>query len=284
MVMAVLAVTALSACEKMVVDEEETESGKKGNVTLKATMFNIVPFETRAVQNIADYCSRLCFVVYDSSGSKVKGVSQKKGDTGYGQVSMTLEPATYKLLVLAHSGQSNPTLTDPSFLQFTNQMGYSDTFYYYGDLIVTEEAATHELQLQRATTLLSLTITDELPSNLKQIRCEWVGESGVFNATTGWGGTVNSTQVVVYNVEGLTAPITLRLYTFMRQEEGTLKLTIDATDTNGATIEKRVYNDVPIKNRMVTEYSGRFFSSAESENSFNLTAETGWEVYKQFSF
>lgn len=276
----------LTACEKAIFDEETTSTTKKeGTVTLRASMFNIVPFDTRAQQDIADYCTNICFVVYNSAGNQVKEITQKKGDSGYGQTSMSLSPATYKLLILAHSSSSNPTLTNPASLLFNDNMHYSDTFYYYGDLEVTTDDKSYDLQLQRATTMVRFTITDELPSTVKTILCKWEGESGVFNATTGLGLNTNSVQTVVYDVTGLTSPLSLRLFTFMHQEEGTLKLTVTARgSSNSDVIAEKIFDAVPIKNHMVTEYSGRFFSPLESTNSFNLTAETDWEVYKTINY
>ena len=46
----------------------------------------------------------------------------------------------------------------------------------------------------------------------------------------------------------------------------------------------RVKVHIPMQNRMVTEYSGRLFSSSESEIGIHLTADTEWQVYKQFTF
>ena len=284
LVMFVVAWSAFCSCEKMVLDEGSEVSAPEGNVTLRVSGFNIVPFDSRAVQNIADYCTRLHFVIFKADGTHVKTVTQKKGDDNYGQVSISLDPATYKLLVLAHSSSGNPeNLTKPDQIHFTNTTGYSDTFYYYNDLVVTSEDKTHSLTLERATTMVKFTITDELPAALKTVRCEWKGESGVFNATTGWGGTTNSDQVVLYDVSGLTAPLTFRLYTFMRQDEGTLTLNVRALSDAGVIAEK-TFTDVPIKNHMVTEYSGNFFSTPASSNGFSLTAETSWNVYQQITF
>lgn len=289
MMMAMLMLVAMmgmGACEKAVLDDEN-ESGDKpeteGNVIIRASLYDIVPFDTRAVQNIADYCTHLQFVVFQD-GNKMKGVNQKKGDADYGQVSMTLSPATYQLLIVAHSSTSNPTVTDPTKIQFTNQTGYSDTFCYYGDLVVNEGENSYDVRLQRATSMVRLTITDEIPSNVKTIRLSYEGESGVLNATTCMGGATNSKQNITYNVEGYQAPLTLGAYTFMRGEEGTLKMTVTAYDANSNVVVEKQLNDIPLKYRMVTEYSGNLFSVTNTDISLNLTAETEWQVYKQLTF
>lgn len=296
-VLALLASFALSACEKMVLDEETTVVEQEGNVTIKASMFNIVPFDdTRAVQDIADYCTRLCFVVYKDD-TQVKKVLQKFGDANYGQVSVRLEPGTYQLLVLAHSGSTNPTLTHPDSLKFTNSIGYTDTFYSYGDLVVGSEATTHNVALQRATTMLRVIVTGNIPSEVKRIRLYYTGGTGVFNAVEGRGGTTKSKQHTFFDVAGKSSPVTLETYTFLREETGKLDVTITAYGASENFLTEKIIHDVPMKNHMVTEFSGALFSGEDdepsdddpeedidNEESFSFKAETSWEVFEQHTF
>ena len=293
MLMAMLllvAMVSLGACEKAVFDEQQEEKQPlTGNVIIRTSMYNIVPFETRAVQNVADFSTKLQFVLYQN-GSKVKGITQKKEDGGnYGQIGLALEPGTYQLLVLAHSSTGeNPSVANPEFIQFTNSDSFSDTFYYYGDIEVTSEQNTYDVTLQRATSMVRITILDEVPSNVQRFILEYQGESGVFNAVTGMGGTTNSEQIMQFSAAGKTPPFSLCAYTFLRNETGTLNMTIKACGSSPSDIivQKELTN-IPMKNHMVTEYSGYLFSTPPPANvdaSFNLTAETDWEVYQQLSF
>lgn len=286
-----VAMMGLSACEKAVLDEQQQEEKKplEGNVIIRTSMYNIVPFETRAVQSVADFSNTLQFILYQD-GTKVKGVTQKKSEGNYGQIGLTLEPGTYKLLVLAHSSTGNPTVSDPTAIHFTNNDGYSDTFYYYGDIEVTTEQTTYNVTLQRATSMVRVIIQDEIPSNVQRIRLYYTGESGVFNAATGMGGTTNSQQSIMFNASGASSPLTLCAYTFLRNETGTLNMTITAygSDASDIIAEKELTN-IPMKNHMVTEYSGYLFSTpptppTDVDATFNLTAETSWTVYQQLTF
>lgn len=284
-----VAMMGLSACEKAVLDEQQQEEKKplEGNVIIRTSMYNIVPFETRAVQNVADFSNTLQFILYQN-GTKVKGVTQKKSEGNYGQIGLTLEPGTYQLLVLAHSSTGgNPSVADPTQIKFTNSDGYSDTFYYYGDIEVTTEQTTYDVTLQRATSMVRVTILDEIPTNVQMIRLYYVGESGVFNAVTGMGGTTNSEQSILFNVSGKSAPLTLCAYTFLRNATGTLNMTITAYGSSASdVIATKQLNNIPMKNHMVTEYSGYLFSTPVTtvDATFNLTAETSWEVYQQLTF
>lgn len=277
----------LSSCEKMVIDEEEslsnTEKTQKGNVVLCVSGFNIVPFETRALVDITTYCKRLNFVIY-KDGKKIDSRSQTKGDADYGTVTMSLEPDTYKLLVVAHNSNGNPSLSNPESIQFTNKLGYYDTFCYYGDIVVTEDAQTHNITMSRAASMLRFIIEDEIPSNVKYITLYYTGGSGVLNAVTGHGGNVNSQQEMLYNVEGATSPVTLPVYTFLQEDTGELELTVTALTSDKQTVvAEKSFSNVPMKHNMITEYTGTFFSHASS-NGFSLKGETDWEVYQTVNY
>ena len=281
---ALVAMLCLTACEHVVFDEAEEDEGTGANVTIRATIYHIVPFDdTRATQNIADYCTRLCFVVYQDGEQKRK-ILQKDGDDGYGQISVRLEAGIYQLLVLGHSSESNPTLTNPESIKFSNSTGYSDTFYYYGDLTVEEGSETHTLTLQRATSMVRITITDEIPPEASQLRLYYTGESGVFDAVSGWGGTTNSKRSVNYDVTKRTPPTVLCAYTFLRDELGTLNIQLTAHNANGDVLAEKILDDVPLKNRMVTEYAGPLFSASTNEAGYSFVAETEWEVFGSYSF
>ena len=278
---------SLGACEKAVLDEQQETKPLEGNVIIRTSMYDIVPFETRAVQNVADFSSTLEFVLYQNN-KKVKAVTQSKSNSNYGQVGITLEPGTYKLLVLAHSSAGgNPSVADPECIQFTNSDGFSDTFYFYGDIEVKLEQTTYNVTLQRATSMVRITILDEIPSDVQRIRLYYTGESGVFNAVTGMGGSTDSQQSILFNAVGKTAPLTLCAYTFLRNETGSLNMTITAYGSSTSdVIATKQLNNIPMKNHMVTEYSGYLFSTPPTtvDATFNLTAETGWEVYQQLTF
>ena len=290
LVLFVATVLLMTACEKAVVEEENatsttsktsTKSGKV-NVTLRVAEFNFVPYtsshletskNTRSVVNITDYCTRLNFVLY-KEGKKVESRSQMKENPGFGETTMTLDAGDYQLLVLAHSSkEGNPILTDPENIQFTNKLGYSDTFYYYGNLTVTNEEQTHDILLTRASSLLQFVITDEFPSEVTHIYFKYTGGSGVLNAVTGYGANVNSQQEKNASIKGFTAPITFNVWTFLKEDDGWLDVTVEALNANKQVILSRQFTDIPMHRNTITEYKGSFFAK---EHTLNFTAETEW--------
>lgn len=128
-----------SSCEKVILEQESSASGEGINVVL--TVADVEAYAngdaTRGRTSVDKVCTRLCFAVYQN-GQRVKYDNQKAGDSDFGTASMQLEAGSYQLLILAHSGDANPSTTKPTQIKFTNQTasggtGFTDTFYYFGD-------------------------------------------------------------------------------------------------------------------------------------------------------
>lgn len=260
----------LLSCEKMVVDENEPESQpaveKGANLILK-----VVAAGTRG--DAAPWTT-LNFVVYQS-GSKVKGVTQKVGDASFGEVGMALTPGTYQVMVLAHSSSSNPTLSDPSNIKFTNSDGFSDTFIAYQDVTVEATAKTHEINVVRASAMVRFKTKDVKPAEAKRVRFYYEGGSGAINVLTGYG-VDKSKQVVFVDLPDSLTGKTLQfdLYTFPRNDESMLKLLVSMFDENESLITYpgtdegiRTFTDIPIKKNQITECSGYFFTSGSGEDT-----------------
>ncbi|MDE6011285.1 MAG: FimB/Mfa2 family fimbrial subunit [Prevotella sp.] len=295
---AVLMVLLLfSSCEKMVVDDEKlptTESD--ANLILKVRVTgsraDAAPWKT------------LNFVVYQD-GSKIKTVTQTQEDTDFGAVAMTLAPGTYQVMVLGHSSASNPVLSDPQNIKFTNDNGFSDTFVAYQSILVEEKAKTCEMEMNRVSAMVRFRTLDAKPAAVKRARFYYVGGSGAVNAVTGYGVDKSKQVVFVDFPDEMTGkPLQIDLYTFVRSEDdATLNLTINMLDASGDLLSypgmvegARELKNVPIKRNQITEYSGYFFSAnsdpsgeedpdvpddpidptGESETSFVLVVNPEW--------
>ena len=295
------AAVGMTACEKVVLDEDtppaehnaspvsdddtgdDTGAAPAGaNLVVRVTGFSVIPYDTRTATPIADYCTRLGVVVY-REGKKVKAVTQRQGDSAYGQVAMELEAGTYQLLVLAHSSTGNPSLATPEKIQFTNDDGFSDTFYHYGDVVVTDEQMVQDVTLERVTSMLRFTTEDPVPAEVKQVRLYFTGGSGTLDATTGYG-CVNSQQSVFFDItpDMVGKPLTLETYTIPKAETASLKLFVTAyalDEKHGGVkiLTEREFPNVPIERNKITQYSGWFFSERpQTDHAFALVAHTGW--------
>jgi hypothetical protein len=261
------------SCEKPIIDEKTgNEIPAEANVILHFTQYEWTeqqePFElarrwpsrdgqrrsqqeafTRAATDITELCSRLNIALFDADGTKVKTVAQKEGDASYGTVALSLAAGTYRLVVIAHNGEGSATITSEEKVTFPNNK-VTDTFYYYGDLVVTSEKQNYDLTLTRAVAMFRLVLTDEsIPSTVAKMKFYYLGGSSTFSPKDGYG-CVNSKQTEIRPMadDGI-----YEIYTLPHTEDDVLtKLTVTALDANDNIIKEKVFENVPITRNQVT--------------------------------
>ena len=286
-------VLLMAACEKPIINDENNTVSKEANVILHMTQFEASPLPplqrargtTRAATDITALCSRLNIAIFDADGSKVKTVAQKEGDAIYGTVALTLAAGTYRLVVIAHNCDGSATITSEEKVTFPNNK-VTDTFYYYGDLVVTNNQQSYDLTLTRAVAMFRLVLTDEeIPSNVAKLKFYYTGGSSTFSPSAGYG-CVNSKQTEVRTIaeEGI-----YDIYTLPHTEDDVLtKLTVTALDANDNTVKERLFENVPVTRNQITRYTGSFFGSggggSTSDGTFHLTADPDWDSVNGYTF
>lgn len=299
MVWPMLMLSVLVSCEKMVVDEDGGASAKPAVEAGANLILRVVADGTRT-DGLP--WTTLNIVVYQT-GQKVKAVTQHSGDEGFGEVGMKLDAGTYQVMVLAHSSAANPTLSDPTNVKFTNADGFSDTFGAYRTVEVTETPGTHEIRVERLTAMVRFKTKDVKPAEAKQARFYYVGGSGAINVTTGLGVDKSKQNVFVDLPDALTGKtLQFDLYTFPREEEGTLELTVNMLDAAGGLLKypggdegSRTFSNIPIKRNRITECSGYFFTDGtggidigddydETDESFVIIVNTDWDGTVPYDF
>ena len=272
-----IALTLLvAACEKPILDEDVV-SMNEANVILHMTQY--------AATDITELCSRLNIAIFDDDGTKVKTVAQKEGDASFGTVALTLAAGTYQLVVIAHNGEGSATITSTEKVTFPNNK-VTDTFYYYGDLVVTSEMQSYDLTLTRAVAMFRMVLTDdEIPSSVAKFKFYYTGGSSTFSPSAGYG-CVNSKQTEIRPVadDG-----TYEIFTLPHTEEDVLtKLTVTALDANDNTVKERIFENIPVTRNQVTRYTGSFFgnggSGQTSDGTFRLTADPDWDSVNGYMF
>lgn len=248
-----------ASCESPILNEDEDIAVEEnGNLTI-----NTFPSDQ----------TRLNVALYTLEGTRVKQINQKKTDSNFGTVSIRLEPRTYQLLVISHSSNGNPTMTDPHKVQFTNAKGFTDTFIHFQTITISDEPVLLNLTLERITSLCHFVITDEIPAEVAKIQFTYRGGSGAFDAKTGLG-CVNSIQKATFPV----SPEQKRfeLYTYLHDSEGTLKLNAQALDAEDNILKEKDFN-VPMSRNRVTILSCDFFSNNSPFNTAILDFTSDWE-------
>lgn len=285
----VLALLSLISCEQL--DFNHLDSGTT-KITLRVKQFEQMSFDnvTRAASNPADVCSRINVLVYDSEGQRVVNLSQKAEDEDFGTASFRLAQGTYKLVVLAHSSGGNPTSTDIYKINFPNNYGVTDTFRYYEELVVGEESKNLDLTLNRCVAKVRFVFTDkEIPANVKTLRFRYTGGSSTLDATTGLGNAL-STQDEKRNIDDAIIDAEgnhiFEIYTFPRlTEENKLKITVSALgEDNGDALFEDVFENVPVTNNIITQFTGKFFVAPSVSASMTVKLNTDWTDTDEYEF
>ena len=280
-----LAIMILTSCEQPTIPNE---SMGDPNGNLFVSVFQIeqqsfgVPL-TRAA--IGDYCTHLNFAVYDAEGKLVKQFNQEVSQAGFGAVTFSVATGTYQVVVVGHSSSGNPTMTDSRKIKFDNSDGFSDTFLYSAQVEVADENDEVEVSadLRRIVSLCRVTFTDAIPEDVTQIKFQYTGGSGAFDASTGYG-SVKSTQKMTFPVQAGSESNTFDLYTFLHDSEGTIHLQITAQDDHENVLHNRDF-EVPMKQRVITKLSGPYFSgSSGSSITIVIGINTEWEDERDITF
>ena len=285
---AMLVVVVLASCEKAIINEESATGDANGNLTVSVYQIEQMPFAsqnggsethragTRAA--VTDYCNRLNFAIYEMDGSRVKQVNQTSDKTGFGTASFSLEEGEYQLVVLAHSSNGNPTMTNPQKIQFSNSLGYTDTFLYYTTVTVTDEHQTLSVSLERIVSMCRFVMNDAIPAGVSKLEFYYTGGSGTFNATTGLGN-VNSKQKMTFSVTAGQSGTEYDLYTFLHQQDDDITLKVTAYDGSDNVLYEREF-DVPMTRRKITRLSGDFFTgdpSASGDVGVTISINGDWD-------
>ena len=276
----VIALT-LASCERFDLSAESTS--QKGNLQVRVFQIEQTAFETFTRAAVSDVCTRLNFAIYDEGGSRLKQINQQSSAADFGQCAFQLDEGTYQLVVVGHSANSNPTMTAPTKIQFTNATGYTDTFLCYGEVTIGEDPVDYEVSLDRIVALCRFVITDEIPAEVKKLRFYYTGGSGAFNAVTGLG-CVASKQEVKFDVT-LTGSKQFDLYTFLHEQSDNIALTVTALDASGNELHTRQFN-VPLQQNHITWLSGAFFSGSGSSSTTisGVTVNTDWAGETHLTF
>ena len=294
----------MTACEKPILDSEDISVIKDANVILRMAQFEQQPFTragsvcgngitaptTRAATDITGLCSRLNIALFSPDGTKVKTVAQKSTDSDFGTVALTLAAGTYRLVVIAHNGDGSATITSEEKVTFPNNK-VTDTFYYYGDLVVTDARQSYDLTLTRAVAMFRLVLTDEaVPATVAKLKFYYLGGSSTFSPKDGYG-CVQSKQTEVRTVPAdFVSGTAFDIYTLPHTEDDVLtRLTVTALDQNDNAVSERTFENVPVTRNQITRYTGSLFGSGGSEGgssdgTFRMTADPDWDSVNGYTF
>ena len=281
----IIATLLFAACEKYVA-EEGTQSESKvvdGNLVVKAECVVTRAGETEEGQEalpLKDRFTRMTMVLYQND-VRVDYVNQDNLDKDFGTMSVDLDPGTYQLVVLAHSGQRSPTTTNCHKISFSAPL--TDVFSYYGDVVVGKEVNKVTVQLTRAVAKIQLTVTDEIPAGVSFFNYIYKGASVSFDPATQKG--VASTTRRNVEVEEADGVKTFELYTFVSSDDQTVDWDFAGYSSEKEVLGSKKISNIPVALRNVTKIESKVFDGViEGPTDISVTVDDTWDGVINYTF
>ena len=281
----IIATLLFAACEKYVA-EEGTQSESKvvdGNLVVKAECVVTRAGETEEGQEalpLKDRFTRMTMVLYQND-VRVDYVNQDNLDKDFGTMSVDLDPGTYQLVVLAHSGQRSPTTTNCHKISFSAPL--TDVFSYYGDVVVGKEVNKVTVQLTRAVAKIQLTVTDETPAGVSFFNYIYKGASVSFDPATQKG--VASTTRRNVEVEKADGVKTFELYTFVSSDDQTVDWDFAGYSSEKEVLGSKKISNIPVALRNVTKIESKVFDGViEGPTDISVTVDDTWDGVINYTF
>ena len=281
----IVAAFLCAACEKYVA-EEGTQSESKvvdGNLVVKAECVVTRAGETEEGQEalpLKDRFTRMTMVLYQND-VRVDYVNQDNLDKDFGTMSVDLDPGTYQLVVLAHSGQRSPTTTNCHKISFSAPL--TDVFSYYGDVVVGKEVNKVTVQLTRAVAKIQLNITDDIPDEVAFFNYIYKGASISFDPATQKG--VASTTRRNVEVEKADGVKTFELYTFVSSDDQTVDWDFAGYSEEKEVLGSKKFSSIPVALRNVTKIDSPVFDGViEGPTDISVTVDDTWDGVINYTF
>lgn len=251
-------VATLTSCEKFALDDSGTNShDANANVIIHASVAKNNSTGTRSGEEdeeiegkpLEDYCSRLSIAIFDGE-EKVKTLNLKAED-GYDDIGINLDAGKYRMVTIGHNGSGNCTISSPEKVKFYKNK-ITDTFFYYGTFNVIDGEDTDDyILLNRAVAQFKVHITDAtIPAEAHSIKFYYTGGSSTLDAVTGYG-CVQSRQTESFKLQE--GKRDYSVYTFPREENKGLKMTINILDADAQSIKEYSKEGVPVKRNNITQ-------------------------------
>lgn len=252
-------VATLTSCEKFALDDSGTNShDANANVIIHASVAKNNSTGTRSEEEdeeiegkpLEDYCSRLSIAIFDGE-EKVKTLNLTAEKDGYDDIGINLDAGKYRMVAIGHNGSGNCTISSPEKVKFyKNKM--TDTFFYYGTFNVIDGEDTDDyILLNRAVAQFKVHITDAtIPAEAHSIKFYYTGGSSTLDAVTGYG-CVQSRQTESFKLQEGNRDYSV--YTFPREENKGLKMTINILDADAQSIKEYSKEGVPVKRNNITQ-------------------------------
>lgn len=266
----VMAAALFSACGNNIITDSEGDPKAEGptvRISIKGLVAGTDYGEAMrsgdddAVDLTDDLCSRFDIAIY-RDGERVIRDAQQAGDSDFGTLTAELEVGTaYQIVAIAHNCAKAMTTTD--IAKITAEREVTDIFWAY-ELFTPSTDAELSMVLRRIVAKVRFNISETTPTDVTSMYFYYTGGSSTFNGETGYG-SVNSKQNTTLTVPetAYSAASTYELFTIPRSDSESLSLTVKAFTDDQSIYKSGEYDDVPVRQNYITEYTGNFFTGTE---------------------
>lgn len=281
---------SFTSCQKAVYDDVDTPVENKAGIPIKFIVSSFERMDARSMSfsrgtDVRSICSRLNLAVYNGT-QKIKQINQLSTDSDFGTLQLTLPEGKYKIVVLAHNGAKNPTMTDMQKIGFNGKL--TDTFYYCTNITVGSEAQSFEVDLKRAVAMVRFQ-TNKIPANVSKMKFYYTGGSSSLNALLGEGAVKSrQTEEIAVTTDMVGNPGSFDIFSIPRSDNNLLTMDVTAFDNENAQIFHKRIDAIQIKRNFITELNGSFFGNGDDgggeivngQIKLNLFSNDEWQTIK----
>lgn len=255
-------VALLCSCQEVEIDSLYGVSSARNSLVLRIGGYELLPFSnesfpTRAT-DLCSLCDKLCVAVYRSDELDTLA-TQSVSDSCFGTVSLRLMPGKCRVVVIAHSSERNPDMTNVKKVIFGRQ-NMSDIFFWTREIDVRQDTLC-DVSMLRAVAKVEVNTTDAIPADVGSMFFIISKGSFNFNPLVGQGvysGNYTETVAVPDSIVG--TPGSFMFYTFPTADSVKASFVLEAMQKGDKGIYcKREFSDVPLVRNAVVRLTGEFF-------------------------
>lgn len=226
---------------------------------------------TRALSANGNELTDLWLFDYVNS-ERVQVVHLTNGDGDLSSPQLTMAVGTHQVRIVASNGGTPSTSGD--FVSFARP---GDTFWAEKTVTVADGlSANVAVTLQRMSTRLRVTITDQIPAGMASLTVSAVQWWKSIDATSGQAGgsaAYSSTATIPPSYIGTTGTLAMGVYGLSDSDEWMTDVTVTAKDADGATMGTVTVSNVPFKRNRATKISGKLFAG---DRHFAVSLNDTW--------
>lgn len=246
------------------------------------------PLGTKGSASLDDVCTVLNYGIYSVDGvSVVKPVTtQKSTDESFGTLSLRLEEGEYKMMVLAHSCDKNPTFKDYPKIDFQTSTvrRITDTFLYSAVFTVSKGMQPININLNRVTAKFELRLQEKyIPQEVSSIEFQF-GSECYFNLDANTGRVFkSSSSKFTENIAVTTGDSIVEVYAFVDAEATTTNIKITAKDNDGNEYLSISPTNVPVTPNRKTIYRVNMFAHEIVNSEGSITIDNDWSGTDEYT-